>query len=209
MAVSLTVIQAAADRRLGNGVVAPAEPINGILIRLLSTAAAIVESYAPDAPGHVQNTAASLIIGYLYDQPVSDSARFANSLANSGAQLLLSRWQSQRVAIIGDNMSDMGGVSGLTRVGSESVDVAMIEEWVFTTISVPTAPVIGVEVIFPNGSTTGIELFPNSLGADAPVTLGDSATPVSQYAIGRTAQNTIALASSVTGQHTLTIWTVG
>ena len=106
-------------------------------------------------------------------------------------------------------MSDMGGVSGLTRVGSESVDVAMIEEWVFTTISVPTAPVIGVEVIFPNGSTTGIELFPNSLGADAPVTLGDSATPVSQYAIGRTAQNTIALASSVTGQHTLTIWTVG
>ena len=209
MAVTLTVIQAAADRRLGNGVVAPPEPINGILTRYLATAAALVEDYAVDAPVVIQDTAASLIVGYLYDAPVSQGARFANALANSGAQLLLSRWQSQRVAIIGDNMSDMGGVSGLTRVGSESVDVAMIEEWVFTTISVPTAPVIGVEVIFPNGSTTGIELFPNSLGADAPVTLGDSATPVSQYAIGRTAQNTIALASSVTGQHTLTIWTVG
>ena len=209
MAVTLTVIQAAADRRLGNGVAAPAEPINGILTRYLAAATALVEDYAVAAPEEIQNTAASMLVGYMYDAPVSQGARFANALANSGAQLLLSRWQSQRVAIIGDNMSDMGGVSGLTRVGSESVDVAMIEEWVFTTISVPTAPVIGVEVIFPNGSTTGIELFPNSLGADAPVTLGDSATPVSQYAIGRTAQNTIALASSVTGQHTLTIWTVG
>ena len=105
MVVTLTVIQAAADRRLGNGVVAPAEPINGILTRYLVTATALVEDYAVAAPESVQNTAASLIVGYLYDAPVSQGARFANALANSGAQLLLSRWQSRRIAIIGDDGS--------------------------------------------------------------------------------------------------------
>ena len=97
MAVTLTVIQAAADRRLGDGVNAPPEPVNGMLTRLLATATEIVENYAPDAPESVQNTAASLIIGYLYDQPVAAGARFANSVANSGAQLLLSRWENVRI----------------------------------------------------------------------------------------------------------------
>ena len=45
MAVTLTVIQAAADRRLGDGVNAPAEPINGILTRYLAAATALVENY--------------------------------------------------------------------------------------------------------------------------------------------------------------------
>ena len=105
MVVTIDVIAIAADRRLGNGVVAPAEPINGILTRYLVTATAVVEDYAPDAPEGIQNTAASLIVGYLYDAPISDGPRYANALANSGAQLLLSRWQSRRVAIVGDDGS--------------------------------------------------------------------------------------------------------
>ena len=209
MVVTLTVAQAAADRLLGDGVTNPPEPTLGTLTRYLSAAAAIVESYAPDAPVGVQNTAASLVVGYLYDAPVGDSTRFANSLANSGAQALLSRWQSQRVAIVGGDGGATVGVSGLTRVGSETVNVVARAQWVGTTLSVPTAAVIGVELIYPNGSTSSIDLFPNTLTTDAPVTPGDTTTPLSEYSIGRTAQNMIALASSMTGRHTLTIWTVG
>ena len=103
MAVTIDVIAIAADRRLGNGVVAPAEPINGILPRYLLTATALVEDYASAAPENVQNTAASMLVGYFYDSPISEGARYANALANSGAQLLLSRWQSRRVTIVGDD----------------------------------------------------------------------------------------------------------
>ena len=101
MVVTLTVAQAAADRLLGDGVTDPPEPTLGTLTRLLATATAIVENYASAAPESVQNTAASLICGYIYDAPIGDSTRFSNALANSGAQALLSRWQSQRVAIVG------------------------------------------------------------------------------------------------------------
>ena len=209
MVVTLTVAQAAADRLLGDGVTDPPEPTLGTLTRLLATATALVENYAVDAPESVLNTGASLVLGYLYDAPIGDSTRFSNALANSGAQALLSRWQSQRVVIIGDKMVDIGGVSGLTRVGSETVNVVARAQWVGTTLPVPTAAVIGVELIYPNGSTSGIDLFPNTLTTDAPVTPGDTTTPLSEYSIGRTAANMIALASSVIGKHTLTIWMVG
>ena len=209
MAVNITVAQVAADRLLGDGETNPPEPTLGTLTRYLAAATAIVENYAPNAPEGVQNTAASLIIGYLYDAPISDSTRFSNALANSGAQAMLSRWQSQRVAIVGGDGGATVGVSGLTRVGSETVNVVARAQWVGTTLSVPTAAVIGVELIYPNGSTSSIDLFPNTLTTDAPVTPGDTTTPVSQYAIGRTAANMIALASSVIGKHTLTIWMVG
>ena len=70
MAVSLTVIEAAADRRLGDGVTAPAEPINGVLTRLLATATAIVENYAPNAPESVQNTGSVIDTGVISTTPL-------------------------------------------------------------------------------------------------------------------------------------------
>ena len=105
MAVTISVAQIAADRLIGDGVTDPPEPTLGTLTRYLATATAIVEDYAVAAPTEIQNTATSLIVGYLYDAPVSQGARFANALANSGAQLLLSRWQSRRVTIVGDDGS--------------------------------------------------------------------------------------------------------
>ena len=123
MAVTLTVIEAAADRRLGDGVTAPAEPINGVLTRLLATATAVVEDFAQNAPESVQNTATSLILGYLYDAPLGDSTRFANCLANSGAQLLLSRYQSRRVAIVGDDGAAVAVVAMPTTSGLDSTQV--------------------------------------------------------------------------------------
>jgi hypothetical protein len=207
MAVNISITQIAADRRLGDGVTAPAEPIHGILTRLLATATDIVESYAPAAPEAVSNTATSLIVGYLFDASVSDATRFSNALANSGAQAMLSRWQSQRVAIIGDKASDVGGLSGLTRVGSQGVNVVIAGQWVATSLPLPATAIIGAELVYPNGTTTGIELFGNALLTDPPVTPGSQAE-VSTYSIGRTADNLIALASTQVGQHRLTIWAV-
>ena len=131
MAVTLTVIEAAADRRLGDGVNVPAEPINGVLSRLLATATAIVENYAPNAPESVMNTAASLILGYLYDAPVGDSTRFANALANSGAQLVLSRWQSRNIVIV-----DGAGTSIPSAVWLDNAAVAAL---IATHAGLPTA----------------------------------------------------------------------
>ena len=135
MAVTLTVIEAAADRRLGDGVTEPAEPINGVLTRLLATATAIVENYAPNAPESVQNTATSLILGYLYDAPIGDSTRFANSLANSGAQLILARYVSRAIAIVdgsGDPIITLPlGDGGLDAAHVTELLHALVEAWAF------------------------------------------------------------------------------
>lgn len=102
-----------------------------------------------------------------------------------------------------------GGVSGLASVGSRSVNVVRVEQWVATTLPVPSTSIIGVELIFPDGTSTGIELFTNTLLTDTPVTPGSQDTVGSEYSVGRTIDNMIALASSQTGDHRLTIWTVG
>ena len=100
MAVTITVLEIAADRRVGDGTTPLEEPELGILTRLLASATETVHNYANDAPEAVQNTAASLIVGYLYDAPVADGSRYSNALSNSGAQSLLSRWASRRVTVI-------------------------------------------------------------------------------------------------------------
>ena len=91
MAVTLTVAEAAADRLLGDGVNPPPEPTNGTLTRYLAAASELIETYAPGAPVALQNLGASLIVGYLYDAPIGDSTRYANALANSGAEAMLFR----------------------------------------------------------------------------------------------------------------------
>ena len=209
MAVTLTVIQAAADRRLGDGVNAPEEPVLGRITRYLAAATALVENYAPDAPEDIQNTAASLIVGYLYDAPVADGPRYANSLANSGAQLLLSRWEPRGVAFVGGDGDTSPSIGGIRRVGSDTVNVATARTWTLTALPVPTDAVIGVEILFPDGTTTGVQLFANTLPDDAPVTVGDADDTQSEFSVGRTSGNRVALASSQAGTHTITIWTVG
>ena len=55
----------------------------------------IIEGYAVDAPDDVKNEAAIQLVGYLLDAPKARTPQ--NAFANSGAQLLLSRWH-QRVS---------------------------------------------------------------------------------------------------------------
>ena len=210
MAVTITLAEVAADRRLGDGTTDPLEPIAGVLRRYMETATALVQSYAPDAPVGVQNTSVSLIVGYLYDAPVADSTRYANALANSGAETLLYRWKNYRVAVVSNGgRQEPGRVSGLRPVGGETVNVVIAHQWVATSLPLPTAAVIGVQIQYPDGTTTGVELFANTLLTDTPVTPGDAANTQSEYAIGRTSGNLVALASHQTGRHTLTLWTVG
>ena len=150
--------------------VAPAEPINGILTRYLATATALVEDYAAGAPENIQNTAASMIVGYLYDAPVSQGARFANALANSGAQLLLSRWQSRRVAIVGDAGVPISTEGGLDAAQVQSlIDAAIagldIPELVAQAVAGGGAPPLTVSVPVLNAAlktldTDYVELIP-------------------------------------------------
>ena len=50
MSVTITAIQLAAALRIGDGVTALVEPQAGVLNRILASATALVESYAPNAP---------------------------------------------------------------------------------------------------------------------------------------------------------------
>ncbi len=213
MAVTLTVTQLAARLRLGDGTTAPPEPVNGILTEYLALATDIVEEYANAAPDAAHNVAAARFCGYVYDSPTSYANNlFANALDNSGAASILSRYRVRRATII-DGDAPAGGVNvstlGLARVATENVNIAAANVWVATSLAVPTAAVIGIEILFPDGTTSGVQLQRNILPMDPPVAAGDPSGGGSEYAIGRTAANRIALASDVTGTHTLTLWTVG
>ena len=100
MAVTITAIQLAAALRIGDGVTALVEPQAGVLNRILASATALVESYAPNAPEAIQNEAVIRAGGYLYDSPPGGGLRFANPLGDSGAQALLARFRIVRAMAI-------------------------------------------------------------------------------------------------------------
>ena len=100
MSVTLTAIQLAAAMRIGDGVAALEEPQASVLNRILASAIALVESYAPNAPESIQNESVIRVGGYLYDSPPGASMRFANPLADSGAQALLARFRIVRATAI-------------------------------------------------------------------------------------------------------------
>ena len=100
MAVTLTTIQLAAAMRIGDGVTPLEEPQAGVINRILASATALVESYAPNAPEAIQNEAVIRVGGYLFDSPPGGSMRFANPLADSGAQALLARFRIVRATPI-------------------------------------------------------------------------------------------------------------
>ncbi|MDE0052600.1 MAG: hypothetical protein OXO52_22690 [Rhodospirillales bacterium] len=84
------------------------------LDRLGSTAAALVERYAPNAPQPVKNEATIRCAGWLHEQPGAsirservgdiDTAYATGSLSalrHSGAMALLSPWKVRRAGAIG------------------------------------------------------------------------------------------------------------
>ena len=93
MAVTLTDVQLAASMRVGNGVDALVEPQASVINRVLDTAKATVERYAPDAPESVQNEGAVRMAAFLYDAQPGNSLNHSNAFAQSGAQALLAPWR--------------------------------------------------------------------------------------------------------------------
>ena len=80
MAVTISVIQLAAALRIGDGVTPLVEPQAGVLNRILASATALVESYAPNAPESIMNEAAIRTGGYLFDAPPGGGVRFGQSV---------------------------------------------------------------------------------------------------------------------------------
>ena len=105
MAVNVT--QLAAALRLGDGVTAPAEPLLGILTRLLGVGDATVSLLAPDAPDVVKDEAVINYAAQLYDKPSAASGnRYAAAWRNSGAASLVAAWVVRRVVEDADSGSD-------------------------------------------------------------------------------------------------------
>ena len=100
MSVTISVIQLAAALRIGDGIAPLEEPQAGVLNRILASAIALIESYAPDAPESIQNESVIRVGGFLFDSPPGSSMRFANPLADSGAQGLLARFRIVRAMAI-------------------------------------------------------------------------------------------------------------
>ena len=69
------------------------------LQRYLDAAKPIILRYSPGAPDNVQDRAASMLIGYWWDQDYQESeyAARANGFVNSGARAALAPWR-RRVA---------------------------------------------------------------------------------------------------------------
>ena len=101
MAVNAT--QLAAALRLGDGVTAPAEPLLGILTRLLGVGDATVALLAPDV---IKDEAVINYAATLYDKPSAPSGnRYAAAWVNSGAASLVGGWVVRRVVADSDHQS--------------------------------------------------------------------------------------------------------
>ena len=111
MAVDL--IQLAASLRLGDGEIAPTEPVAGIISRLLGVSQAFVAIAAPDAPEAIADEATIRMSAYLYDAPTSASGdRYAAAWRNSGAEALVSRWVVRRAGSDGEGVPVVGPSTG-------------------------------------------------------------------------------------------------
>ena len=114
--MAITLEGLAGALRLGDGETAPAEPVRGILNRLLGVAEALVEVGAPDAPALVKDEATVRLAAYLYDAPTASSGdRYAAAWRNSGAESLVSRFVSRRAVVGADEDvradENVGGVT--------------------------------------------------------------------------------------------------
>ena len=129
MAVTITAIQLAAALRLGDGETALVEPQLSQINRVLASATALVEDYAPNAPEGIQNEAAIRLAAYLYDAPPGASQRFVNAMANSGAQALLARFRVIRATKL-DGDGDTEAMPAMPGGGiDEATVLGLIADW--------------------------------------------------------------------------------
>ena len=96
MAIDITANQlAVALRATADHTAELEEPLKSEIKRLLDSASALVESYAPLAKTAVQNEAVVRLAGWLWDTPPSRS--FGNPMDSSGARAILAPYRTRRV----------------------------------------------------------------------------------------------------------------
>ena len=111
--MAVTLIQLAAHLRLGDGEIAPTEPVAGLLERLLGVSQAFVLIAAPDAPEAIADEATIRMTATLYDSPTAAPGdRYAAAWRNSGAEGLVSRWVVRRAGSEGEGVPDVGPSTG-------------------------------------------------------------------------------------------------
>lgn len=94
----VTTTQLSAALRIGDGVIAPGQPLESILSRYLGVAEAFLEIEAPGAPEAIKAEASVRFAGFLYDAPTAGRGdQFSNAWRSSGAAGLIQRWKSVRV----------------------------------------------------------------------------------------------------------------
>ena len=128
MAVDL--IQLAAALRLGDGEIAPTEPVAGLLSRLLGVSQAFVAVAAPDAPEAIADEATIRMTAYLYDAPTAAAGdRYAAAWRNSGAEALVSRWVVRRAGSDGEGVPVVGpSTGGLDDAQVRAIVETLVEE---------------------------------------------------------------------------------
>ena len=94
MALTLTVLELATALRASDGAEDLIEPQLGIFTRLLAAVSLLVQDYAPEAPGAIQNEAAIRVGAWLYDSVPGRSHQ--NAMDASGARGLLSAYRVRR-----------------------------------------------------------------------------------------------------------------
>ena len=137
MAVDLT--QLAAALRLGDGENPPAEPVAGIIARLLGVSQAFVQIAAPEAPEAIADEATIRMTATLYDAPTAPAGdRYAAAWRNSGAEALVSRWVVRRAGSEGEGVPAGGpSTGGLDDAGNGGTP----------TPATPTPPAVLVDAV--------------------------------------------------------------
>ena len=98
--MALTLIQLAADARLGDGVNEPPEPIKGILERWQAAAEEITTKLAPNCPAEIRDKAVSMIASSGYDLETTGRALAFNAVwYTSGAAALVSPYVVRRAGV--------------------------------------------------------------------------------------------------------------
>lgn len=212
MAVTLTAQELAAALRVGDTAEETAEAT-----RLLAYATRAVQDYLgdpfTDAPEVVVNEAVVRLAAYLFDMPTTNrGAGYGNALRNSGAGRMLLPYRVHRAGLT--NASEAVAAAqtvsfslGLREVGAVTVTVSAVDVWEDTGLELADGDIGGVSVVYPDGSYSGIRLFDNAIAVE-PLAVHGEATGLefTEFAIGGTAEGTLAFAAAETGDHVVTLY---
>ena len=105
--ITRSLIQLAADLRIGDGETALTGPAAVVLERIAKTAKVLVVRYAPNAPDAIHDEAFVRVAGWLYDaDPSGSTPGGPTALRSSGAASILGPYRVRRGGVIGQAVEE-------------------------------------------------------------------------------------------------------